>query len=564
VKKMKINFKRCISTIAVLSMIATIVSGFSMTASASGESVLVTLQGEDWAEVYNKKLIDVMTPDGPISPEWNMETSYGTWEANPETVKESFDVIDNNLVFGKENGDTQLVATLTDSMLNGDFIIDVKCAMLGKLTSGTNNYWPLEFRFDGHCFASNPTKTGHPLRFCFAPSCIYMSMGNMDYVNRYDPYPYTTYPNGVSPTEKSDAPYNYCYLRLVVNNSMQYHKIRPYIKLNEEDDWTFINRDDWTVANLKLLDTNNQIKIRVYDSRTIVDSVKIYKKVSDIDDDYIVNDIAIEKKSEFEYTTKVNLANIRADMPVKICTQIYEIDGANENCIDEIVDEYTGVIGQADTYKQNFTVPQDGKAYMFKVYVMYKDDIIKSIEYGDVSVLSSNITSNGKTMLGGAVSMIGDSSVFFKNKETQEEIEGECLIEGNDAFLISKASLDEGVEYEIIVRGKSGTQSKTIDFAGSNVVKVLYNVDAKLTKSENSVNYELDNRLNEAATAEIFIVKYKGLKLCSLEHETISLMANEKKQGEKTVILESGETATVFILNDLSDYVLISDAITLE
>ena len=98
--------------------------------------------------------------------------------------------------------------------------------------------------------------------------------------------------------------------------------------------------------------------------------------MSDIDDDYIVNDIAIEKKSEFEYTTKVNLANIRADMPVKICTQIYEIDGANENCIDEIVDEYTGVIGQADTYKQNFTVPQDGKAYMFKVYVMYKDDII--------------------------------------------------------------------------------------------------------------------------------------------------------------------------------------------
>jgi hypothetical protein len=196
------------------------------------------------------------------------------------------------------------------------------------------------------------------------------------------------------------------------------------------------------------------------------------------------------------------------------------------------------VIGQADTYKQNFTVPQDGKAYMFKVYVMYKDDIIKSIEYGDVSVLSSNITSNGKTMLGGAVSMIGDSSVFFKNKETQEEIEGECLIEGNDAFLISKASLDEGVEYEIIVRGKSGTQSKTIDFAGSNVVKVLYNVDAKLTKSENSVNYELDNRLNEAATAEIFIVKYKGLKLCSLEHETISLMANEKNKVRKRSFLK--------------------------
>ena len=52
--------------------------------------------------------------------------------------------------------------------------------------------------------------------------------------------------------------------------------------------------------------------------------------------------------------------------------------------------------------------------------------------------------------------------------------------------------------------------------------------------------------------------------MSSLEYETISLAANEEKQGQKTIVLESGQTAKVFILNNLTDYVLISDAITVE
>ena len=64
--------------------------------------------------------------------------------------------------------------------------------------------------------------------------------------------------------------------------------------------------------------------------------------------------------------------------------------------------------------------------------------------------------------------------------------------------------------------------------------------------------------------AQLIIIKYNGLKMSSLEHETISLEANEEKQGQKTIALESGQTAKVFILNNLTDYVLISDAITVE
>ena len=64
--------------------------------------------------------------------------------------------------------------------------------------------------------------------------------------------------------------------------------------------------------------------------------------------------------------------------------------------------------------------------------------------------------------------------------------------------------------------------------------------------------------------AQVLVVKYNGLKMSSLEYETISLAANEEKQGQKTIALESGQTAKVFILNNLTDYVLISDAITLE
>ena len=50
----------------------------------------------------------------------------------------SFDVIDNKLVFGKQGGDVRSIATLTDSRLNGDFILEVN----GKPVKDI-----LEFRF---------------------------------------------------------------------------------------------------------------------------------------------------------------------------------------------------------------------------------------------------------------------------------------------------------------------------------------------------------------------------------------------------------------------------------
>ena len=136
--------------------------------------------------------------------------------------------------------------------------------------------------------------------------------------------------------------------------------------------------------------------------------------------------------------------------------------------------------------------------------------------------MSENVTSNGKIELGGAVSILNDSSVIFKNKETQAETEGEYIVDENGVFLIPKTRLDEGVEYEINVRADSDINLKTIDFDGNNVVKVLYDVYAELDNNENSVNYKLKNRLEQPMEAQFVVIKYNGLKMSSLEFETIS------------------------------------------
>ena len=342
-----------------------VIAPYSMVVMNIGEDSI--FDGE-WVKVYDKELIDVLSPDGPISPEWSMGTSNGTWEENPDAVKQSFDVIDNKMVFGKQSGDATTLATLTDNRLSGDFIIEVKCATLGKLSAGGGTYYPLEIRFDDHCFITNLSSTGKALRYAFAPSYMYQSMSNMDYVQRYDPYPYTTYPNGIGPVEKSTAPYSYYYVRIVVDNSLGYYKIRPYIRVNETDPWTYISRDDWTVANLKLLDTNNNVTIRVYDARTIVDNVKIFKKVVDTDE-YLVNRFDIEKENDAEYSVNLNITNVKAEHHAKLYTAVYRLDGEKETLdhmesLDIWVDQ-----GYSENRVTTVTVPSDDNRYVIKAFI---------------------------------------------------------------------------------------------------------------------------------------------------------------------------------------------------
>ena len=71
-------------------------------------------------------------------------------------------------------------------------------------------------------------------------------------------------------------------------------------------------------------------------------------------------------------------------------------------------------------------------------------------------------------------------------------------------------------------------------------------------KNENIVSYKLKNILGQPMEAQLIIIKYNGLKMSALEFETISLAENEEKQGQKTIVLESGQTAKVFILNNLT------------
>lgn len=341
------------------------IAPYSMVVMDIGEESI--LDG-DWVKVYDKNLADVMSPNGPTSSEWSMGTSYGTWEENPDAVKQSFDVIDNKLVFGKQGGDVRSIATLTDSRLNGDFILEVKCATLGKLTSESGTYYPIEIRFDGHCFSTDSRNTGKPLRYAFAPSYMYQSMGNMDYIQQYDPYPYTTYPEGVTPEEKSDAPYSYFYLRLEVDNKKQYYKIRPYIKLNEDDSWTYISRDDWTVANLKLLDSNNSLQIRTYDARTIIDNVKIFKKISDTNE-YIVNDFNIGKENDMEYSVNLNISNVKSESNAKLYTAVYKLDGEVERLVNVETESIWVDKGYSDNKSKTVTLPSDGNNYAIKAFI---------------------------------------------------------------------------------------------------------------------------------------------------------------------------------------------------
>ena len=100
---MKKNFKRLISTIAVLSMIATMISGFGVTASA-------TVDGDESNKAFDYCVIDNKFSEinisslnfwggvkKPVAP-WTIRTAWGftdVSEGNVNAVKKSFKNVSN-------------------------------------------------------------------------------------------------------------------------------------------------------------------------------------------------------------------------------------------------------------------------------------------------------------------------------------------------------------------------------------------------------------------------------------------------------------------------------------
>jgi len=517
-------------------------------------------------------------PDGtvvlPPTP-WTIGTSYGMSKDNAQAVRASYKNIGgdapylrglwthDNALGSAAYGDKKIY--LTDSKyLNGNFAVELKYIPYKTEKFPNGGYYGAMPNY-GTGIIQVSVGSAASWDFSFEnnsafPSGIKANILGTSYTCNYAQGAGMNPTIGATVEELPDDFNGYHYIRLEFTADNGATVLTRY---GENTPWKKISGAESAMKSLEIDESNTQIIFNLHRGIVGVDSVKVFKSSAEYPD-YIVDSLGIEKKSDFEYKAKAELTNIGTEIPAIVRTEIYETEGLNQNFVDEIEDEYTGTVGQAYTYERNISVPQDGKDYILKTYIVYKNNIIKSVEYGCVSILNSNITSNGKIELGGAVSIIEDSSVIFKNKETQAETEGEYTIDENGAFLIPKKSLEEGVEYEIHIGTDNDTNFKTIDFDGNNVVKVLYDVYAELNKNENNVSYKLKNRLEQPMDAQLIIIKYNGLKMSSLEYETISLTANEEKQGEKTVILESGETATVFILNDLSDYVLISDAITLE
>jgi len=517
-------------------------------------------------------------PDGtvvlPPTP-WTIGTSYGMSKDNAEAVRASYKNIGgdapylrglwthDNALGGAAYGDKKIY--LTDSKyLNGNFAVELKYIPYNIERFPNGNYYGAMPNYGTGVIQVN-VGSAASWDFSFANNSVYpagikANISGTAYTCSYAQGAGMNPTIGATVEELPDDFNGYHYVRLEFTEDEGATVLTRY---GENTPWKKISGAENAMKSLRIDESNTQLIFNLHRGFVGVDSVKVLKSSAEYPD-YIVDSLGIEKKSDFEYKAKAELTNIGTEIPAIVRTEIYETEGFNQRLVDEIEDEYTGTVGQAYTYEQNISVPQDGKDYILKTYIVYKNNIIKSVEYGSISILNSNITSNGKIELGGAVSIIEDSSVIFKNTETQAETEGEYTIDENGAFFIPKTKLDEGVEYEINVRADNDINLKTIDFEGNNVVKVLYDVYAELDKNENNINYKLKNRLESPMDAQLIIIKYNGLKMSSLEHETISLEANEEKQGQKTIALESGQTAKVFILNNLTDYVLISDAITVE
>jgi len=517
-------------------------------------------------------------PDGtvvlPPTP-WTIGTNYGMSKDNAEAVRASYKNIGgdapylrglwthDNALGGAAYGDKKIY--LTDSKyLNGNFAVELKYIPYNIERFPNGNYYGAMPNYGTGVIQVN-VGSAASWDFSFANNSVYpvgikANISGTAYTCSYAQGAGMNPTIGATVEELPDDFNGYHYVRLEFTEDEGATVLTRY---GENTPWKKISGAENAMKSLRIDESNTQLIFNLHRGFVGVDSVKVLKSSAEYPD-YIVDSLGIEKKSDFEYKAKAELTNIGTEIPAVVRTEIYETEGFNQRLVDEIEDEYTGTVGQAYTYEQNISVPQDGKDYILKTYIVYKNNIIKSVEYGSISILNSNITSNGKIELGGAVSIIEDSSVIFKNTETQAETEGEYTIDENGAFFIPKTKLDEGVEYEINVRADNDINLKTIDFEGNNVVKVLYDVYAELDKNENNINYKLKNRLESPMDAQLIIIKYNGLKMSSLEHETISLEANEEKQGQKTIALESGQTAKVFILNNLTDYVLISDAITVE
>lgn len=325
---MKKSFKRLISTIAVLSMIATIAGGFSMTASA-------TVEGDESNGDFDLCVIDrkfseinisslnywggVKTPAAP----WTIRTGWGftdVSEGNVNAVKKSFKNIGGNAPYLKGiwshdaafsgdygYGEKQIYLT-DDQYLNGNFAVELKYIPYGNEQFPNGNWYGAlpnngtgfirigvaDHKYEGQSGSygksvfwdfSHENHSNYPKGILSNPAD--MNTGAQSYNCTYN---YAS-ESGINPTigaktEELPVGFNgYHYARIEFTTDKG---VTVLTRRGENTPWKkasiATSGFDYVMSQLRVPETNKQLIFNLQRGFIGVDSVKVYKMKSELDE----------------------------------------------------------------------------------------------------------------------------------------------------------------------------------------------------------------------------------------------------------------------------------------
>ena len=325
---MKKTLKRWISTIAVLSMIATMISGFGVTASA-------TVEGDESNKAFDFCVIDNKFSEinisslnfwggvkKPVAP-WTIRTAWGftdVSEGNVNAVKKSFKNIGgdapylrgiwtHDTVFSGDYayGEKQIYLT-NDQYLNGNFAVELKYIPYNIAQFTNGNYFGAlanngtgfirigvgDHKYEGQNGSwgksvfwdfSHENSSNYPKGILSNPAD--MNTGAQSYNCTYN---YAS-GSGISPTipatteELPDGFDGYHYARIEFTTDKG---VTVLTRRGENTPWKkaniATNGFDYIMKQLRVPETNTQLIFNLQRGFIGVDSVKVYKMKSELDE----------------------------------------------------------------------------------------------------------------------------------------------------------------------------------------------------------------------------------------------------------------------------------------
>jgi len=328
--KMKKNFKRLISTIAVLSMLATLFAGFSTTASAAVEGD-ESNKAFDYCVIDNKfSEININSlkgsyPDGyvvlPPSP-WTIKTAYGWSNDNAQAVRASYKNIGGNAPYlkglwthdGTLGGGAygEKLIRITDEYLNGNFAVELKYIPYNIAQFSNGNYYGalanngtgfVRIGLADHKYEGQSGSWGKSVFWDFSHenNSIYpkgvganpcdMNSGTQSAVGAFNcRYNYAS-GSGINPTipatteELPEGFDGYHYARLEFSTDTG---VTVLTRRGENTPWKkatiATNGFDYVMRQLRVPENNKEVYIGLYRGIVGVDSVKVYKMKSELDE----------------------------------------------------------------------------------------------------------------------------------------------------------------------------------------------------------------------------------------------------------------------------------------